>query len=149
MKKIQLFVIAISFTALLQAQATLTESQQAVQQTVIKLFDALSNRDSVSLKQYCASDITLYEYGMAWNIDTLISRAITLNTATDFKRINSISFINTTVNKDVAWTTYNLSSEITKDGKQVAVKWLETVILINEKNRWEVKVLHSSLIKRN
>jgi ketosteroid isomerase-like protein len=147
MKKIQLFLIAILFTALLQAQSM--ESQQGVQQTVVKLFDALSNRDSVSLKKYCANDITLFEYGMAWNMDTLINRAITLNTATDFKRINTIDFINTTVNKNVAWATYNLTSGITKDGKQASVKWLETVILVNEKNKWKVKVLHSSLIKRN
>ncbi len=149
MKKTQLFLIAISFTALLHAQVQLADNQQAVQQTVIKLFDALSNRDSVSLKQYCTDDITLYEYGMAWTIDTLINRAIKLNTSTDFKRINTLDFINTTIDKSVAWTTYNLSSEITKDGKQASVKWLETVIVINEKNKWKVKVLHSSLIKRN
>lgn len=145
MKKIQLFALAILFTALLQAQST--ASQQAVQQTVTKLFDALSNRDSVSLKQYCADDISLYEYGMAWNLDTLINRAITLNTATDFKRINTFEFINTTVNNNIAWTTYHLSSEITKDGKQASVKWLETVIVVNEKNKWKIKVLHSTLIK--
>jgi ketosteroid isomerase-like protein len=149
MKKTQLFLIAISFTALLHAQVQLADNQQAVQQTVIKLFDALSNRDSVSLKQYCTDDITLYEYGMAWTIDTLINRAIKLNTSTDFKRINTLDFIKTTIDKNVAWTTYNLSSEITKDGKQASVKWLETVIVINEKNKWKVKVLHSSLIKRN
>ncbi|MEO6355436.1 MAG: nuclear transport factor 2 family protein [Ferruginibacter sp.] len=149
MKKTQLFLIAISFTALLHAQVQLAENQQAVQQTVIKLFDALSNRDSVSLKQICADDISLYEYGMAWTIDTLINRAIKLNASTDFKRINTLDFINTTIDKNVAWTTYNLSSEITKDGKQASVKWLETVIVINEKNKWKVKVLHSSLIKRN
>jgi ketosteroid isomerase-like protein len=149
MKKTQLFLIAISFTALLHAQVQLADNQQAVQQTVIKLFDALSNRDSVSLKQYCTDDITLYEYGMAWTIDTLINRAIKLNTSTDFKRINTLDFIKTTIDKNVAWTTYNLSSEITKDGKQASVKWLETVIVINEKNKWKVKVLHSSLIKHN
>jgi Domain of unknown function (DUF4440) len=149
MKKLLLIFTAILFTILQQAQAQSTDGHQAVQQSVIKLFDALSNRDSVSLKQYCTNDITLYEYGMAWNMDTLINRAITLNTAMDFKRINTIDFINTTIKDNVAWTTYHLSSEITKDGKQVSVKWLETVILINEKNNWKVKVLHSSLIKRN
>ena len=149
MKKIQLLLIAISFSGLLQAQTRSTDSQQAVQQTVIKLFDALSNRDSVSLKKYCTNDIILYEYGMTWNMDTLINRAITLNTSTDFIRINTFEFINTTINKDVAWATYHLSSEITKDGKQASVKWLETVIVVNEKNKWKVKVLHSSLIKRN
>lgn len=141
--------MAILFSAMMQAQAPLTASEQAVQQTVIKLFDALSNRDSVGLKQYCTNDIRLYEYGMEWNMDTLINRAITLNTATDFKRSNTLSFINTSINNNAAWATYYLNSEITKDGKQASVKWQETVILINEKNRWKVKVLHSSLLKRN
>ena len=149
MKKIQLLLIGLSCTVLIQAQAPLKQNQKAVQQTVIKLFDAISTRDSVSLKQYCANDITLYEYGMTWNLDTLINRAITLNTATDFKRINTIDFINTTINKNVAWATYYLNSDITKDGKQASVKWLETVILLNEKKQWKVKLLHSSLIKRS
>jgi ketosteroid isomerase-like protein len=147
MKKLQLFVTAISFSALLQAQSM--ESQQGVQQTVMKLFDALSNRDSVSLKQYCTDDIALYEYGIVWNLDTLINRAITLNTATDFKRINTFEFVNTTVDKDVAWATYYLKSEIMKDGKQASVKWLETVVLLNERKQWKIKVLHSTLIKRS
>jgi ketosteroid isomerase-like protein len=68
----------------LQAQQLLTKDQQEVQQTVIKLFDALSNRDSVSLKNYCAADIVLFENGSIWNADTLILKAITLNTATRF-----------------------------------------------------------------
>jgi ketosteroid isomerase-like protein len=149
MKKIKLFLIAISFAALLQAQAQLTESQQAVQQTVIKMFDALSNRDSISLKRYCADDIALYEYGQAWNIDTLINKAIRLNTSADFKRTNTLDFITTTVNKDIAWATYHLNSEITKDAKQVSIQWLETVVLVKEKTGWKIKVLHSSLIKRS
>ena len=63
MKKILLILIGFSMSSALIAQKTLTTSEQAVQQTVIKVFDALSNRDSVSLKAYCTADITLYEYG--------------------------------------------------------------------------------------
>jgi ketosteroid isomerase-like protein len=147
---IRLLVFAFLLTGSVQAQPSpLTRSQQAVQQTVIKMFDALSNRDSANLKLYCADDVTLYEYGQVWNIDTLITKAITLNTATDFKRVNTFDFINTTVNKKTAWTTYNLQSEITSNGKQRIVQWIETVVLVKEKKRWEIKVLHSSLIKRN
>lgn len=149
MKKAILLLIVIVLARQLQAQQLFTKDQQDAQQTVVQLFEALSNRDSVSLKQYCAADITLYEYGMAWNIDTLINRAITLNQSVDFKRINRFEFINTTINNNVAWTTYHLSSEITKDGKQASVKWLETVIAVKEKDKWKVKVLHSSLIKRS
>ena len=147
MKKIALFLLAIFCTAFLQAQQPTANNQQAVQQTVINLFKALSNRDSISLKSYSTADITLYEYGQVWNMDTLILKAITLNQSTDFKRINTFDFINTTVNKTMALVNYRLQSVITKDGKQVTVQWLETVVLEKAKKQWRVKHLHSTLIK--
>lgn len=147
MKKIPLLLIG--FLAMLVAQGQITTSQQAVQQTVIKMFTALSNRDSVSLKDFCATDILLLENGQLWNMDTLIMKAITLNQATDFKRINTFDFINTTVNKNTAWVSYNLHSSVTRNGKQGTVQWMETVILVKAKNQWKIKLLHSTLIKRN
>lgn len=149
LKKIVLLIITISLLTFLQAQQSLTKNQQEVQQTVIKFFEALSNKDSISLKNYSTADITLFENGSIWNVDTLILKAITLNTATDFKRINNIDFINTTVIKNTAWATYNLHSEITRNGKQATVQWMETVVLIKESKKWKIKVLHSTLIKRN
>ena len=120
-----------------------------MQQVVVKLFDALSNRDSVSLKAHSTTDISLYEYGQVWNMDTLILKAITLNQSADFKRTNSFEFINTTMDKTTAWVTYRLQSVIFKDGKQVTVQWLETVALLKERKQWKVKHLHSTLIKRS
>ena len=148
MKKISLLLITFSISAMLMAQEQLSTSQLAVQQTVIKMFDALSNRDSVSLKAHCTADITLYEYGQVWSIDTLILKAITLNQSADFKRINTFDFINTTADKTMAWVTYRLQSVIIKDGKQVTILWLETVVLVREKKQWKVRHLHSTLIKR-
>ena len=72
MKKLSILLPAILCIALLQAQQSTTKNQQAVQQTIIKFFDALSNRDSVNLKAYGTADITLYEYGQVWNMDTLL-----------------------------------------------------------------------------
>ncbi len=135
--------------AFTQAQQSAANNQQAVQQTIIKLFDALSARDSAMLKTYSSADITLYEYGQVWNLDTLILKAITLNQSKDFKRTNSFEFINTTVDKTTAWVTYRLQSVVFKDGKQSTVLWLETVILVKEEKRWKVKHLHSTLIKRS
>lgn len=147
MKKTSIFLFAILFSVALQAQQLLTGDQQAVQQTIIKMFEALSNRDSVNLKSYCTEDIKLYEYGQVWNMDTLINKAIRLNTANDFKRINTIDFINTTINKDAAWATYYNQADVTRDGKQTTKKWLETVVLVKEEKRWKINVLHSTLIK--
>ena len=149
LKKIILPITALSLTIFLQAQQILTKDQQEVQQTVEKVFEALSKRDSVSLKAHCTIDISLYEYGQIWNIDTLINKAITMNTATDFKRTNTFEFISTETDKNTAWVTYRLSSAITKDGKQITIQWLETVFLTNQKKQWKVKHLHSTLIKRN
>ena len=118
-------------------------------QAVINFFGALSNRDSVGLKDNCTADILLFETGSTWNADTLILKAITLNTATDYKRTNTFDFINTTVADNTAWVTYDLHSEITRNGKQATAQWMETVILIKEKQKWKIKVLHSTLIRRN
>ncbi|MEO7175732.1 MAG: DUF4440 domain-containing protein [Saprospiraceae bacterium] len=149
MKKITLLIFTISLSTFLQAQELITKDQREVQQTVVNLFEALSNRDSVSLKNYCSPDIALFENGSIWNVDTLILKAITLNTASDFKRTNNIDFINTTVNRSTAWATYNLHSDVTRNGKQVTVQWLETVIAVKQNKKWKIKVLHSTLIKRN
>lgn len=148
LKKITLLIIAISLSTFLQAQQLLTKDQQEVRQTVINFFEALSNRDSVSLRNYSSRDIALFENGSIWNVDTLILKAITLNTATDFKRINTIDFIGTTVNKNTAWATYNLHSEMIRNGKQVTVQWMETVVIVKEDKKWKIKLLHSTLIKR-
>lgn len=149
MKKITLLLILLTISSVVKAQQTLTKDQQEVQQAVVQLFEALSKRDSVSLKNQCTTDISLYEYGQVWNIDTLINKAITMNTSIDFKRTNTFDFINTETNKTTAWVTYHLQSAITKDGKQVTGQWLETVFLNKQKKRWKVKHLHSTLIKKN
>ena len=62
MRKIVLLILTISISTLLQAQQLFTKDQQEVQQTVVKMFEALSNQDSVSLKTYCTPDIALYEF---------------------------------------------------------------------------------------
>ena len=149
LKKIILLTITMYISTLLQAQQQLTKDQQEVQQTVINFFSALSNKDSISLKNNCSADILLFETGSIWNADTLVLKAITLNTAIDFKRINTFDFINTTVADNTAWVTYNLHSEITRNGKQSTVQWMETVIVIREKQKWKIKILHSTLIKRS
>jgi len=147
-KSISLLIFAMTLSIVLQAQPSLTKDQLKIQQTVINFFESLSYRDSVSLKSYCSRDITLFEYGQVWTLDTLILKAIKLNTATDFKRVNSIEFINFSADKYTAWATYNLHSEITRAGKQVSISWVESVILVREKKKWKLKVLHSTMIKR-
>jgi hypothetical protein len=119
-----------------------------LEQVVVKMFEALSKRDSIALKSYCTPDVTFYEYGQIWNLDSLIRKAIVTNQSFDFKRINSFDFINVESDKTSAWLTYYLTSVVIKDSKETVFHWLETVVLAIQNNHWKVKHLHSTLIKR-
>ena len=149
MKKITILIIAVSITVFVQGQQRFSKEQKELQQTVVNMFEALSNRDSMALKSYCLPDVTFYEYGQIWNIDTLIRKAITMNQSADFKRINTFDFISVETDKTKAWLTYRLSSVITKDSKETVIQWLETVVLAIQEKQWKVKHLHSTLIKRS
>ncbi len=147
MKKIFLFSLSCLFVFIVTAQGKLTKDQQKVQHTVVGMFQAMAERDSSKTKSYCTADIMILENGIAWNLDTLVLK-ISQPVAPDFKRINTIDFIATTVNENVAWTTYNNQADVTRNGKHVNIKWLETAILIKQDKIWRIKVLHSTLIKR-
>ena len=148
MKKISVLVTAILFTGLLCAQQPFNKDQQQVQQTIQKMFDALSNSDTISLKLYCTTDVKFYEYGQIWTIDTMILKVMLVSKSADYKRTNKLDFVNTTINRNIAWATYYLQSEITRNNKVELVKWMETVVLVKLKKQWKIKLLHSTLIKR-
>jgi ketosteroid isomerase-like protein len=149
MRKPLILFAAVLFTGSLHAQEQASSSKQSVQQTIQNMFDALSNTDTTSLKLYCTADVRLYEYGQIWTIDTLIKKVIQSKSITDFKRNNSFEFVNTTISKKTAWVTYYLQSAITRNGKEETVKWMETVILMKEKNQWKITVLHSTRLIKN
>lgn len=144
MKKVFLFLFVMTVASLAEAQQKANVDQHAVEQTVINLFDALSNRDSILLKTNCTPDILLFENGQVWNLDTMMRIVISLKKMDDYKRINKIEFIHTEIHNDVAWVTYHNQADITVNGKHRVVKWVETVVLIKEKNKWKIKILHST-----
>lgn len=151
-KLLALLLFTFPWALCAQSGVSMSNHEQEVQQTIIKIFDALSNRDAVSLKNNCTDDVGFYEYGQTWTIDTLINQTITKNTASDFKRTNKLDFVNTTILGDAAWATYNLYSDVTRDGKSTSLHWLETVVLVREEReekKWRIKVLHSTLIKKS
>jgi ketosteroid isomerase-like protein len=137
--------LLFSFCAV--AQKNSAADEKAVQQVVNDMFDAIANRDTIQLKLHCSADILILESGETWNIDTLIQK-IGQNKAVDFKRINTIDFIDTRISGNTAWASYNNRADVTRNGQHGFVLWLETVILVKEGKKWKVKVLHSTLIKR-
>ncbi len=144
MKKVCSFLFVMSIISIVQAQKKLTTDQGDVHKTVINLFDALSNRDTLMLKANCTADILIFEDGKVWNIDTMMKAVISLKKLDGYKRINKIEFIHTEIHNDVAWTTYHNHAEISSNGKRRSIKWVETVILIKDGQKWKIKILHST-----
>jgi ketosteroid isomerase-like protein len=143
MKSLLSFFLLISFLNL-SAQEN---DKKAIQNTIVNLFEQFSNRDLEKLKSYCTDDIQILENGEIWNLDTL-AKKITQNKALDFKRMNNIDFLNVYTENKVGWTTYNNRADVIKDGQHYKIHWLETAILEKQKKTWKVKVLQSTLIKR-
>lgn len=140
--------MAVFFAVLVRGQQPLSKEQHQVQQAIEKMFQALSDRDSAGLKSYCTADVSFYEYGQIWTIDTLIRKAISTNQSADFARSNSFEFINTELSKTTAWASYRLISTVVKDGTKTNIEWLETVVLVKQKRQWKIRHLHSTLIRR-
>lgn len=150
MKKILISIILLFIVAVtVMGQNTSIKEKQLVEDIVNDLFQGLAELDSQKVKQACMSEIKLLESGKVWTIDSLLLRVTTRKMkSTDFKRINTLNFIETKVNGNVAWTSYFNKAVITSNGKTTTVKWLESVILKREKNIWRIALLHSTEIER-
>lgn len=149
MRKIKFLFIALLFTSTVYAQTSSTPEQKMVQQTIENLFAALTDADTTTMKQFTSNTVRFYEYGEVWTMDTLIHKVLQTKSIPGFKRTNKFEFVNTTINKNTAWATYYLQSIFTRNGKEEPVKWMETVVLINDKGQWKIDVLHSTRLLKN
>jgi hypothetical protein len=149
MKKLS-FTVIILYTLIFpaNAQEKLTEKKQLVQKTIIGMFQSLADRDLNTLKHYCTTDILILESGSIWNLDSLVQK-VNQNIGADFKRINTLDFIETKISGKIAWSTYNNKAEITRNGKTSVIKWLETAIVIKTNGSWKIKNIHSTLLSRS
>lgn len=150
MKKINLstLLFGLLLSAISYGQNA-AKDQAAVQHTVEKLFAALSNLDTAALQLNCTNQVRFYEYGQVWTVDTLIQKVMQSRSIPDFKRTNSFEFVHTAINQKTAWVTYYLQSAFTRNGKKEIIKWMETVVLLQEKKQWKINVLHSTRLLNN
>lgn len=147
MKTIFAIALLCLLSLSLTAQGKLTLDQASVQPTVIAFFQAIADRDTSALRSLCTPDILIIEHDELWNMDTLLSK-ISQPTTSDFKRINSFDFIRIHKKGKVIWTTFHNHADVTRNGKQIHIHWLETAMLVKEKKLWKIHTLHSTLIKR-
>jgi Domain of unknown function (DUF4440) len=147
MSKSILIVLWLLMAATSHAQPHSTVEQN-LHQTITGFFESISKRDTAGIKMLSTADIKLFEYGEVWTIDSLFQKLLPVFRIPDYKRTNQFNFVQTAINRNTAWVTYYLQSGITLNGKTQQRKWMETVILVKEKGRWKIKLLHSSRLEK-
>jgi hypothetical protein len=139
----------ILFIALLitshMANAQNTEHAK-VNQSLVKLFDALAALDINGIKEFSTKDMTILESGAVWNLDTLTRKVDQLK-AVSFSRVNHLDFVQTEIKGNTAWSVYYNSAKMIIDGVEVHRKWLESAVLVKENKVWKIKLLHSTTIR--
>jgi hypothetical protein len=137
-------LVAVFFTNLnLLGQTT---EQTKVNQSLVKLFDALAALDMNGIKEFSTKDLTILESGAVWNLDTLAHKIDGLK-AVNFSRTNHLNFVQTQMKGNIAWVVYYNSADMVIDGIEVHRKWLESAVLVKEGKVWKVKLLHSTTLR--
>lgn len=143
MKKV---FIGILFSASLVAGFAQSGSQQ-IQYSVIGFFNGLSLINVDTLKLYSTPDFHLLEDGEIWNLDTLVNRIMPRKNA-GIKRVNKFEFMRIEEKGNMAWVSYYNTAEFSKGDKQQTKKWMESAVLIKQKGRWKIQMLHSTPLQK-
>jgi hypothetical protein len=142
MKKIFVLLIFSCASTVVFAQ----KDSIGIKASIVGFFNGLSLISSDTLKYYTTGDFHLLEDGEIWNMDTLINR-ITPRKGLGIKRINHFKFIMFRQKGNMAWVSYFNTAELSLGDKQQKINWLESAVLVEERNRWKIQMLHSTKLK--
>jgi hypothetical protein len=139
MKKIILLIVLLHEITYVFAQTDVS----AVNKVITDYFEAISANDLDIQKQLTTENYIILENGVLWNHDTIVVMTNRLK-GRSFKRINQIDFIRTEIKGNMAWVAYYNTADMTLDAKQRRVSWLESAVLIRERETWRIQLLHST-----
>ena len=135
----------ICFSLFFQVKSYSQKEKDSIEITITRFFDGLSEIDAGKLKAHSTTDFILLENGHLWNMDTLVNK-ITNPKIPGVKRVNKFQFIKTEQDGKMAWVSYYNSADFSLNEKQQTANWLESAVLVKEKGRWKIKMLHSTRI---
>jgi hypothetical protein len=140
--------LLISIIILLAAQFSYAQKQKTdTPESAIELiFESLSESNMAKMERAATPDIRILEDGVVWTMDT-IRFYLGKQRPADYKRVNSFEFFQKEVSEKMAFVSYHNRADIHANGKDRTVKWLESAVLVREKDGWRVKMLHSTRIK--
>jgi ketosteroid isomerase-like protein len=127
-------------------QGAMADSAE-IKQVIIHLFDGIAEIDSGKIISYVTKDFLLLEDGLIWNTDSLI-RVLRPLKSQDFKRTNEFRFVSHEQSGNMTWVVYYNTAHIVFNGQNRDINWLESAVLVKEDNRWKVKVLHSTMLRK-
>jgi hypothetical protein len=117
--------------------------QNKVNNTIIAMFDGLTELSLEKIKKNSTADLMILEHGEIWNMDTIAAKISELR-ALNLTRVNSFKFIKTEIIGQTAWVAYDNKAIVTINGQKIDYYWLESAFLIKEGNEWKIKMLHST-----
>ena len=117
-----------------------------IESSIEGFFNGLSLINADTLKHYSTSDFHLLEDGEVWTMDTLLNKVMTRKNS-NIQRVNKFSFLRTEQTGNMAWVSYHNTAEFKLGERQQIVRWIESAVLVKNKGRWQIQLLHSTKIK--
>jgi hypothetical protein len=142
----RLLFLMLLFAVYLRGNAQSVQEQQQIQVPLLKFFDAMAAQQPDALKAEITRDFILLEQGKIWNTDSLTG-SMARYKGLDIKRINHLEFVKTERIDDISLVSYYNTADLSYKGKQMSIKWLESAVLVRQKQGWKIKLLHSTEIK--
>lgn len=134
------FLIVTCFVANAQEKS---KDQKEIEQTVVSFFDAISALDFEKMKSYTKAT-QFVEYGEVWELNVLID-ALKPMLGKGVTRTNILKFVKTEVYQNTAYVIYyNTADFVENNSRKKHVEWLESVVMIKQKGKWKITLLHST-----
>lgn len=136
------FIILTCFATNAQEKS---KDHKEIEQTVVSFFDAISAFDFEKMKSY-TKDIQFVEHGEVWDLNILIDE---LKPMVDkgVIRMNTLKFLKAEIYQNTAYVIYkNTADFVQKNGIKNRLEWLESVVMIKDKGKWKISLLHATAL---
>lgn len=95
------------------------------------------------MKSY-TKDIQFVEYGEVWDLNVLID-ALKPMVGKGVIRTTILKFLKTEIYQNTAYMIYNNTADFVENsGVKKRAEWLESVVMIKDKGKWKITLLHST-----
>ena len=122
------------------------KNAKAVQEAINTFFKAFSETDFNYIQETSTKDFLLLEQGMIWNLDTL-QNILSKPKPAGYTRKNRFDFFETRITGKKAWVGYLNHADIESAAGKRKIHWLESAVLVKEKNSWKLEMMHSTRVQ--